>query len=158
MARSAPAKRNPNPKRGYSWAPFAMGHTVNQKHGARNDRLVEPRARELVGAIFESNNHLDEVRDGPAVFRYGVALARCERVYMWLCERDDVVFSDVEAGAVHAVYERLEKWERQCDNAEERLAIAPLTRARLGLDRMRAEAMKADALQAFLAEQGDGDG
>lgn len=110
-------------------------------HGARSDRLVEPRAAELTRPVFEANPHLDPARNGPAVWRYAVVLARVERVYCWLEEQDDPVFEDSDAGKVHGVYERLERWERAASAAEAELAIAPLTRARLGLDHARGRAL-----------------
>jgi hypothetical protein len=140
-----------SPARRYSWPPFEPGNTAAMTHGARSERLVEPRARELVPLILKANPQLDAVRDGAAVFRYAVTLARVERVYAWLAERDDAVFTDAEAGEVHGVYLRLETWERQADKAEERLAIAPLTRARLGLDLI---AVKRATLSDFV--NGDG--
>jgi hypothetical protein len=149
MSKRTPARP---PARGYSWPPFQPGNTAAARHGARSDALVEPRARELAPVIFAANTHLDEMRDGAAVFRYCVALARIERVYAWLAEQDDAVFADAKDGTVHGVYERLERWERQCDTAEERLAIAPLTRARLGLDKLRAAAITDQALDDELAE------
>jgi hypothetical protein len=77
---------------------------------------------------------LDPQRDRPAVLRYAVLLARIERVYLWLAQQPDEVFSDPKGGDVHAVFERLEKWETGADRAEDRLAIAPLTRgSRFGL-------------------------
>ena len=117
--------------------PFEPGNDAAVKHGARSPALVEPRARELAPQILDANPHLDPMRDGAAVFRYSVALARIERVYAWLAEREDAVFDDTESGTTHGVYERLERWEKQADAAEERLALAPLTRARLGLDQLR---------------------
>ena len=120
------------PARRYSWEPFKPGNAANLRHGAQSPELVEARAKELVPAILEHSPHLDAARDGPAIFRYAASLARCERVYRWLGEQHDPVFVDVESGEAHGVYERLERWERQADVAEERLAIAPLTRAPLG--------------------------
>ena len=112
-------------------------------HGASDGkgmtRLVKERADELLPDVLGANPHLDQVRDGPALFRYCVSLARIERVYRWLAEQDDEVFVDRKAGEVHAVYGRLERWENQASRAEEQLAIAPLTRARLGLDLQRAQ-------------------
>jgi hypothetical protein len=141
-----PAKRSQGPghggaPRGYSWPPFEPGNLAGLKHGARSDRLVLPRARELAPDVLEANPHLDAARDGAAVFRLAVTYARIERVYAWLAEQSDPVFEDADAGEAHGVYERLERWERQADSAEERLAIAPLTRARLGLDTLRAAAL-----------------
>ena len=105
----------------------------------------------MAPGIYHANPHLDELRDGPAVMRYVITLARIERVYAWLTERQDQVFSDVDAGEVHGVYLRLETWERQADKAEERLAIAPLTRARLGLDLIAA---KRATLSDFIGGEG----
>ncbi len=110
-------------------------------HGARSDRLVEPRAAELTRPVFEANPHLDPARNGPAVARYAILLARIERVYGWLEDQADPVFEDTDAGKVHGVYERLGQWERQASAAEAELAIAPLTRARLGLDHARGRAL-----------------
>ena len=125
------------PARGYTWPPFEPGNDAATTHGANSPAKVEPRARELAPLILDANPHLDPMRDGAAVFRYSVTLARIERVYAWLAEREDAVFDDTESGTTHGVYERLERWEKQADAAEERLALAPLTRARLGLDQLR---------------------
>ena len=57
-------------------------------HGAKSDKLVLPRARELVPEVLEANPQLDPQRDGPAIFRYAVILSRIERVYRWLGEQD----------------------------------------------------------------------
>src|SRR5438046_51565 len=69
------------PARGYSWRAFEKNNTASMTHGARSDRLVEPRAAELVPMILEANGHLDPVRDGPALHRYAMCLARVERCY-----------------------------------------------------------------------------
>jgi hypothetical protein len=116
------------------------------RHGAHSPELVEARARELAPQILGANGHLDAMRDGAAVARYAMALARVELVYRWLAEQGDPVFADVDAGVAHGIYERLERWERQADAAEDRLAIAPLTRARLGLDLLHARRSLEDEL------------
>jgi hypothetical protein len=107
--------------------------------------------------VLDAHEHLDPARNGDAVGRYSMVLARIERVYRWLSERDDPVFADAAKGRIHAVYERLERWERQADLAEEKLALAPLTRARLGLG-LHQLATAADALQAHLRQRYDLDG
>ena len=158
MSDRTPAKRKgTRPARGYSWPPFEKGNTVTTTHGARsrNPAVFEARAQELCPFIFEANPHLDELRDGAAVARYAVTLARCERVWAWLAEREDGVFSDTDAGAIHAVYQRLGEWERRCDSLEAQLCIAPLTRAKLGLDSLRAKAIADEALESFISEQAD---
>jgi hypothetical protein len=123
-----------------SKATFEKGNKAAVKHGATSPELVQERARELMPEIFAANGQLDQVRDGPAVLRYAVVLARIERVYAWLSEQDDAVFAEVGAGTTHGVYQRLERWERQASESEDKLAIAPLTRAKLGIDHLRAAA------------------
>jgi hypothetical protein len=137
--------------------PAGAGNLRAARHAAYSDALVTPRARELTTAVFEANTHLQVDRDGAAVARYAVLLARVERVYRWLAEQPDDVFADVEHGVPHGVYERLERWERACADAEHRLAIDPLTRTRLGLARMEAFDL-AQAMSALTDEQGGGDG
>ena len=102
------------------------------KHGAYSEELVTTEARELVPEIFELHPHLDR-RDSPAVARYAIALARCERIYSWLAGQADPVFADLDAGQVHAVFGRLERWERQASDCERELAISPRERAKLGI-------------------------
>ncbi len=94
---------------------------------------------DLVKRIIHAWNE----RDGPAVMRYATLLARIERVYAWLAEQDDPVFADRD-GRTHGVFPRLEQWERQAGAAEDRLAISPLTRTRLGIDRARGLSMVAE--------------
>lgn len=120
-------------------------------HGARASD-VEEKSAELVAPIFAANPHLDPVRNGPAVARDAVLLTRIDRVHRWLDEQADPVFKNVRAGKTHGVYERLEKWERSASAEEDRLAISPLTRARLGLD-----TAKAFDLAAHWAQEGDDD-
>ncbi|HMH48515.1 MAG TPA: hypothetical protein VK538_12480 [Solirubrobacteraceae bacterium] len=117
------------------------GNTRAMTHGAQS-QLVEPLAAAIERETWDSNPHLDRQRHGGpggGVCRYARARARVSLVYAWLDSRSDFdsgadeVFSDREKGETWAVFERLEKWERQCDAAEAHLAIAPLTRARLGM-------------------------
>ncbi len=124
------------------------------KHGATVPELVEGRAAELAPLILGANVHLDRARDGAAVWRYCVGLARIERVYAWLGKQADPVFANVATGEVHGVMTRLGQWEKAAAADEERLAIAPLTRAKLGLDSLRARSLHTDALQSFIDEQG----
>jgi hypothetical protein len=102
-------------------------------HGAFSDSLVSPRARELAEQTLGAHLHLDAAKDGPAIARYCTLLARIERVNCWLADQPDDVFSDPEMGTVHAAHERLDRWNRQAEAAEHRLAIDPYTRSKLGL-------------------------
>lgn len=131
--------------------PYEPDNLVAVTHGARSDALVGPEAIQLIPTVLDANPHLDAVRDGHGVYRYAMILARIARVYRWLCEQGDAVFDDVHEGTIHGAYERLERWERAADRAEERLAIAPLTRAKLGLDKLRGF----DLASKWAAEDGD---
>jgi len=123
-----------------SWQrpPFEPGHQLSVRHGANSDVLVIPEAERLMPAVLDANPHLDPIRDSVAVKRYCVIQSRIWRVYDWLAAQEDAVFDDVDQGTIHAAYERLERWERQADAAEEKLALTPLTRLRYDLDRLRA--------------------
>jgi hypothetical protein len=127
-------------------AAAGLGNVRALRHGAHSSVLVEARARELVPAILAANPHLDEARDGAAVFRYCVALGRVERVYAWLTAQPDPVFVDLDAGRAHGIFDRLERWERMAAGAESQLAISPLQRSRLGLDLLQARRSLEDEL------------
>lgn len=136
-------------------APYEEGNVERATHGAHSDRLVEPRARQLAPEVFAANAHLDEARDGPAVLRLAVIYSRIRLVYGWLADQADSVFSDRQTGDLHPVFERLEKWEAAAERAEEKLAISPLTRAKLGLDELKARATLRDFMEAPDAQDGD---
>ena len=146
-------KGHGGPARGYSWPPFEPGNLAAVTHGARSPALVRERAEQLAPQVLEVHPHLDERRDGPAVMRYATLLARIERVYAWLGERADAVFADVESGEVHGVYQRLGEWERAAGLSEDRLGLSPLTRAKLGIDQLRA----ADLVTALAEAEQVGD-
>lgn len=105
--------------------------------------MVRPRADRLAPAILRAHPHLDVVRDGPAVRRYAMILARIERVHAWLAAQSDAVFSDLAAGDVWRVYERLERWEAASERAEAQLALSPATRTRLGLEQAQGKRLLA---------------
>ncbi|HEX5527223.1 MAG TPA: hypothetical protein VFX44_08530 [Solirubrobacterales bacterium] len=113
--------------------PAPAGNTRAVKHGAESDRLIAPLADRLVPDVLDANPHLDPLRDGAAIVRYARLVARIEHVWAWLDEQPDPVFDDRDAGTTHPVFGRLERWERQAGMMERALAIAPLTRAHLGL-------------------------
>lgn len=113
--------------------PAEKGNRRALKHGAWG-REVDGLAHELEPALYEDNKHLDPRRNAPAVYRYLTLLVRIELVYRWLGTRKDPIFSNRRTGKAHAIYERLERWENQASKEEDRLAISPLTRARLKMD------------------------
>lgn len=139
--------------------PFEPNNQMAVTHGARSDALVRPRAEELAPELLAAHPHLDQRKDGPAVFRYARVLARIERVYAWLEEEGrDAVFADLEAGTVHPVHDRLSRWERQAAADEERLGLSPASRAKLGVERMRGAALLEHLRREYAADGDDDDG
>jgi hypothetical protein len=127
--------------------PAELGNTRAMTHGLDSDRVtgavIEPRARELLPGIVDAHGHLDAGRDGPAVLRYALCLARLEHAYGWLAQQGDELFSDRKAGKVHGLLGRVARWEAQAGREEERLAISPRERTRLKLDQVRGQLLLA---------------
>lgn len=117
--------------------PAPKGNQHAATHGAFG-RSPEEQAEQLIEPIFQANPHLDRVRNGPQVARYAELLARIDHVHKWLATRADPVFSNRRTGAAHRIYNWLGQWERTASQEEDRLAISPLTRAKLGLDTAKA--------------------
>ena len=133
--------------------PAPPGNQRARSHGAYSDKLVGPFADALVDDVFEANPHLDPRRDRPAVVRYATVIARTEHVRAWLDEQDDPVFADRSEGEAHAVFNRLEAWEKQAESMERALVLTPLTREQLGL--VRLQTLDAAAALASAREEPD---
>jgi hypothetical protein len=131
------------------------GNLRRLTHGARSDRLVEPRAADLAGQVLDAHPHLDARRDGPAVLRYARLLARIERVEAWLEAQPDPDFRDPAEGEVHAVLARLDKWTGSAALAEARLGLDPMARARLGLAEAQRQALDPSTAIAAAAREDD---
>jgi len=131
------------------WPPAEPGNTRAMTHGLDSDRVtrgvIEPRAVEIAPGIIAANPHLDTERDGLAVGRYAMVLARLERAYEWLANQPDDLFANAKTGEVHGLYGRLAKWEAQASRDEERLAISPRERTRLKLDQVRGRLLLGEA-------------
>lgn len=108
-----------------------IGNDRATTHGANSEKLIAPRAAEIVEVVFRSQPHLDRERDQATVMRYAQTLARIERVYEWLDAQPDPVFAG--RGAAHPAYGRLDQWEATASRAEATLGISPLARQNLGL-------------------------
>jgi hypothetical protein len=146
-----------------NWPPAPKGNTRAAKHGARSDRMVAPRAAELVDELFAAHQHLDRARDHALVTRYALALAHVERCHEWLANQKDSVFSDVKRGVFHGVFDRLERWERQCDRCEQRLGLDPSSATRLNVGKAQTFSLakywqEQDERERLAIEDGDGDG
>lgn len=132
--------------------PVAGAEPGNQRrltHGAYSDAVVRPEADALISGLLENNPHLALERDGAALLRYAMTLVRIERVWAWLDQQSDPVFSQATDGEVHGVYQTLDAWERRASRDEERLGIAPLTRVKLGLNVARGAALAAHLRERY---------
>jgi hypothetical protein len=122
--------RSPAPgARGYSWAPFAEGHTVSTRHGAFSERRVHPLAVELMAGLLADRADLERFPE--VVMAWARAEARCVLLAEWQVEHgfiDDE--GNVRGGKWVGTFERL----------------AQDLRARLGLDpRSEAELVRESA-------------
>jgi hypothetical protein len=118
------------PARGYSWKPFAEGHSVSTRHGAWSERRVSPLAQELVAGLLADRPDLERFPE--TVCAWARAEARCLMF-------DAYLISDKPDS------ERALKTARYV-NAFERLAIE--LRARLGLDPRSEAELARDRAQA----------
>lgn len=135
------------PARGYSWPPFAPGHTSSVKHGAESPRLVSQRAERLLEEVAADRpSWLGEV-DGSAVRAWAYAEARCAMLREWT---DQHGLLDDRGRPTHAATLLLQ-CERQAADARARLGFEPLSRARLGRDTAVARAAVADGIEAVRA-------
>lgn len=112
-------------------------------HGARSDLLIAPRAAELrdhLAGLIPA--HTDS--DAPAVTLLAWQLARIERANVWL---DEHGLLD-GAGVPRPVLRVLSTWENSASRLCDALGLTPTSRARLGLDLSRAEAVQAERLRS----------
>jgi hypothetical protein len=133
--------------RGYSWPPFEPGNTAALTHGATSNALVNPRAEELIPALYETFTHLDPVKDSLAVKRLAKVVVRLELADAWLNQQDDPIFADPRRGKPHRVLERVERWERQATGLEQHLSMSP--QARIQIERLLLKS-GASGLKSFI--------
>lgn len=127
------------PARGYTWEPFQPGHTLSLKHGAYSERLIAPRALEIAQGMQEAGelpDYLAQPRYRGAVMDLATALARRERLEMWLAEHSTpgTPMELAENGEVRAAAVLLERVEKAIERHRDRLGLSPLAAARLGKD------------------------
>lgn len=139
-----PEKRNPNPKRGYSWPPFEAGHTLSLVHGARSPRTIAARAAEVHEELLEVAPYLDHPRFLPAVQRYLDAAARESLLHNHVLK----VSADKGPGAVPArVWEQATAAARLAAKLGTDLGLDPIGHARI-----RALSAGAEATETQLAQ------
>ena len=143
--------------RGYRWEPFQPGHFLALKHGARSDRLIVPRAGEIVEELAEHlPGYLLEPSYAPAVMAYATTLARIERVAAYLEAQEGGIPEVAADGQVRSATNLLLKLEARAESQRQRLGLDPLSRAKLGRDVTQAQVSITAQLAAYRAAQQDG--
>ena len=110
----------PQPARGYSWAPFAPGNTASLKHGAHSERTVAARAEEIRSLVTDAFPFLCEPLFGEALERYCRAEARARLLHDYCVEK-------AEAEGVEAVPRTL--WQEASWTALESVEAPALGRS-----------------------------
>jgi hypothetical protein len=138
-----------------SWPPFAPGHEVNLRHGARSDKYIEPLAAAFRDVLLADRPDLAGYPE--AVAAWAVAEARCERYRVWHGTHGFIdAEGNVPGGANVSVY------ENQAQRMRERLGLDPLAEAALAKTRAEAvlttvdlESIRARGRAAWAARQAE---
>jgi hypothetical protein len=140
--------------RGYRWEPFQKGHWVSLRHGARSERLIVPRAEEIVEELAETlPGYLAEPSYAPALLAYATTLARIERVAAYLEAQEGGIPEVAADGQVRSATNLLLKLEARAESQRQRLGLDPLSRARLGRDVVSAQVGITDLWAAAEAQR-----
>jgi hypothetical protein len=114
--------------RDYSWPPFAPGHTLSVRHGARSERAIEAKAQQVRGALFDAYPWLDEVQDAITVARF----CRVEGRALMLQAGIDAYEDERGPGrAPEYLYERVNQTDQLADRIGSKLGLDPSGRAQL---------------------------
>ena len=116
--------------------PPERGNTRAVSHGATSARRVQELVDEYVPRIFELNPQLKPELHTGAVIRYAKQLARLALFYDHQEQLPHPLFADAKRRRTHPWLERLERAERGVASDERDLGIAPITRHRLGIERV----------------------
>lgn len=141
------------PARGYTWPPFAAGHTLTLRHGAFSPRSVEPLAAELIEGTIAEGGYLAEPDYRPAVEAWARAEARCILLDAWLQEHG---LLDAK-GRPHPAAEYAGRLERLAAEHRSRLGLDPRSRAALGKDVSSTGVDLARLMAAHADRDGPGD-
>lgn len=127
-----PAHPMHRPPGGGKPAPYVEGNTAAVVHGARSrsNRLVMPEAEALEAEVLEGSPYLQDVSYAPAVRRWAIAEAWCDRLGVWLEEHGAMA----DEGEVRPALDALRRWQKRAQEESDRLGLTPLARARLGRD------------------------
>lgn len=110
------------PARGYSWAPFAPGHTLSMSHGAHSPRMIEPVAAALRDELVQRAPWCAVPAFAPEVDAWANAEARCRLLRAYLDEHGLLTGEDHEPRPALA---ELHRAESQAAKARDRLGLNP---------------------------------
>lgn len=131
---SGPGK---SPKRGYSWEQFTPGHTKSMRSGVNSERVVTPRAAEIVAAYLardDTPEHLKRPEFRSAVDAWGRAEAKALLYHDWLEELPIEEQVTPPKPGTSAPIEIWRKLEAHAATQRARLGIDPASAARLAKD------------------------
>lgn len=109
------------PARGYTWPPFAPGHTLTLAHGARSPRTVQPLADRYAGALAESAPWTAAPAFAGAVASWAWGEAQAALLRAWL---DEHALLD-DDGRERPAAEQLAKVEGRLVKLRDALGLTP---------------------------------
>lgn len=114
------------------YKPAEEGNELAVTHGARSrsNRLVMPAAAVLEAEVLETVEYLRDPSYAPAVRRWAIAEAWCDRLGAWLEEN-----GAIEAeGKVKPVLDSLRLWQQRASQEADRLGLTPAARVKFERD------------------------
>lgn len=139
----------PVPARGYSWPPFALGHEVNLKHGARTKRIIQPLADAMAAELVSVAPWTARPAFAAEITSWAWAESMCAVLRAWISEHAPMSDEGLLAAG------ELARAETRAATARDRLGLNPLALAKLlGAvgSAVTAGADGSDALEALKAE------
>ncbi len=136
--------------RGYSWPPFAPGHTLSTKHGARSARLeqfVAGRVVELTDELFVELPHLSRA-DYLAVRALATAEAIVEHLLDYTLQHGIVIDGRPAPALAH-----LREWMSRAEKARARIGADPRSARDLAITELTVRDLAA-TLRAAQIEKG----
>jgi hypothetical protein len=127
-----PAHPAHRPAGGGEPVPFENGNTAAVVHGARSrsNRLIMPEAEALEAQVLETVPYLQDASYAPAVRRWAIAEAWCDRLGAWLEENGAIAAE----GTVRPVLDSLRLWQQRASQEADRLGLTPAARVKFERD------------------------